>query len=60
MTNSYENNANSKLNDCLSCRIWAGTFHIGAASFVGAQWQKQTGRGSRAFILLFSAGKLKK
>ena len=57
MSNSLENNTNSKFNDCLPCRIWAGAFHIGAAGFVASQWHKQTSRGSRAFILVFSSGK---
>ena len=56
MTNLSEN-SNTKFNDCLSCRIWAGTFHIGAAGFVGSHWRKQTNRGAQAFVLLFSAGK---
>ena len=56
MTNLSEN-TNTKLNDCLSCRIWAGAFHIGAAAFVGSHWRKQTNRGAQAFVLLFSAGK---
>lgn len=54
MTNSFENNTDSKFNDCLSCRIWAGTFHIGAAGFVASHWRKQPNRASQAFVIIFS------
>ena len=57
MTNSFENNTESKFNDCLSCRIWAGTFHIGAAGFVASHWRKQPNRASQAFVIIFSTGK---
>lgn len=42
--------------DCFSCRIWIGTFHIGAAAYVASHWPKQTHPASKAFVLSFSAG----
>ena len=57
MSKSLEDNHSSEFNDCLPCRIWAGAFHIGAAGFVASQWRNQHGRGSQAFILVFSSGK---
>ena len=46
-----------KLQDCVPCRVWTGTFHLGAAAFVASQWNKQTHLASKAFVLSFSAGK---
>jgi hypothetical protein len=57
MTESSEVNIKTEFQDCLSCRIWTGTFHIGAAAFVASQWNKQKHLGSKAFVLVFSTGK---
>ena len=43
--------------DCFSCRIWAGTVHIGVAIFVASHWRQQTHFASKAFLLAFSGGK---
>ena len=57
MNESSEGSIKTEFQDCLSCRIWTGTFHIGAAAFVASQWNKQKHRGSKAFVLVFSTGK---
>jgi len=56
MPESSEVKNKPEFQDCLSCRIWTGTFHIGAAAFVASQWRKQTHLASKAFVLTFSAG----
>ena len=57
MTESSKVNIKTEFQDCLSCRVWTGTFHIGAAAFVASQWNKQKHRGSKAVVLVFSAGR---
>ena len=57
MSESSEVSIKTEIQDCLSCRIWTGTFHIGAAAFVASQWNKQKNRGSKAFVLVFSTGR---
>ena len=56
MTEALEITTKSATKDCLSCRIWTGTFHIGVAAYVASHWHKQTRFASKAFVLSFSAG----
>ena len=44
--------------DCLSCRVWGGTAHIAAAVYVASHWRKQNHLASKAFLGIFSAGKI--
>ena len=55
MQEAPEKNIKSSTKDCLSCRIWAGAFHVGLAVYVGSYWRKQKHLASKVFILSFSA-----
>ena len=57
MPESSEIANTSGIQDCVSCRVWAGVFHIGSAVFVGTQYKKQTHLFSKIFVAAFSVGK---